>query len=126
MTNWRFITRVIFKATLLFVVCNVLFALLNPIEALGSISLYNVIVPGRARLPPPTRLAAQVVGDAIVQLLDAVLAGFIIVRFRLELHDGPVAGPLPRRLARRRRAPRQPLEIAELRHPSMFGLPHLC
>ena len=51
MTNWRSITRMILKATLLFAVCNVLFALLNPIEALGSISLYNFIVPGRERLP---------------------------------------------------------------------------
>ncbi|MFN8595800.1 MAG: hypothetical protein U0559_06420 [Anaerolineae bacterium] len=51
MTNWRFITRVLLKATLLFIACNLLFALLNPIEALGSISLYNVVVPGRERLP---------------------------------------------------------------------------
>ena len=36
---------------LLFVVCNVIFAALNPLETLGKISLYNLILPGRDRLP---------------------------------------------------------------------------
>ena len=49
--TWGFAFRVIFKAMILFVLCNVVFALLNPIEALGSISLYNVVLPGRERLP---------------------------------------------------------------------------
>jgi hypothetical protein len=43
--------RIIFKAILLFVVANALFALLNPINALGNISIYNTLVPGRVRLP---------------------------------------------------------------------------
>jgi hypothetical protein len=42
---------VIVKAAILFALCNVVFALLDPIEALGSLSLYNFIVPGRERLP---------------------------------------------------------------------------
>lgn len=50
-STWRFIFRVIIKAAILFASCNVVFALLNPIEALGSISLYNFILPGRERLP---------------------------------------------------------------------------
>ena len=49
--TWGFALRVIFKAMILFVLCNAVFALLNPIEALGSISLYNVVLPGRERLP---------------------------------------------------------------------------
>ncbi|MFN8450525.1 MAG: hypothetical protein U0521_18550 [Anaerolineae bacterium] len=36
---------------MLFVVCNLVFALLDPVEALGRVSLYNVVVPGRERLP---------------------------------------------------------------------------
>ncbi len=49
--NWRTIARIVIKATLLFVAFNVIFALLDPIEAIGSVSLYNVVVPGRERLP---------------------------------------------------------------------------
>lgn len=43
--------RVLIKAMLLFALINGVFALLDPIEALGSVSVYNVIVPGRERLP---------------------------------------------------------------------------
>lgn len=46
-----FTLRVILKAALLFVVLNVLFALLDPLPALGRLSLYNVLFPGRERLP---------------------------------------------------------------------------
>ncbi|MCS7056889.1 MAG: hypothetical protein NZM18_12040 [Thermoflexales bacterium] len=43
--------RILAKALALFVALNVLFALLNPLPALGRLSLYNVVWPGRARLP---------------------------------------------------------------------------
>lgn len=46
-----FVLRVIVKAALLFVVLNALFALLDPLPALGRLSLYNLLFPGRARLP---------------------------------------------------------------------------
>lgn len=46
-----FALRVIVKAALLFVVLNALFALLDPLPALGRLSLYNVLFPGRERLP---------------------------------------------------------------------------
>ena len=49
--SWRSISRVLLKATLLFAALNAGFALLDPIEALGSISLYNIVLPGRERLP---------------------------------------------------------------------------
>jgi len=49
--TWRLLLRVIIKATILFVVCNIVFAALMPIETLGSISLYNTLLPGRERLP---------------------------------------------------------------------------
>jgi hypothetical protein len=48
---WLSISRVLITTALLFVACNVIFALLNPVEALGRVSLYNVILPGRERLP---------------------------------------------------------------------------
>lgn len=43
--------RIILKAAFLFLVLNLLFALLRPLPALGSISLYNRLWPGRLRLP---------------------------------------------------------------------------
>jgi hypothetical protein len=43
--------RVLIMTALLFVACNVIFALLNPLEALGRVSLYNLVLPGRERLP---------------------------------------------------------------------------
>lgn len=50
-SNWRFALRVVVKAALLFVLINVLFALLRPLDALGRLSLYNTAIPGRDRLP---------------------------------------------------------------------------
>jgi hypothetical protein len=49
--TWRSIFRILIKATLFFAAINVVFALLDPIEALGSVSLYNTLLPGRERLP---------------------------------------------------------------------------
>lgn len=47
----RFIIRVLVKTALLFVALNAAFALLDPLPALGRLSLYNRVLPGRARLP---------------------------------------------------------------------------
>jgi hypothetical protein len=49
--NWRFIRNVVIKTAILFVILNVAFALANPLPTLGRISIYNVLVPGRERLP---------------------------------------------------------------------------
>jgi hypothetical protein len=49
--TWLTIGRVLIMTLLLFVACNVIFAALNPIETLGRMSLYNVVLPGRDRLP---------------------------------------------------------------------------
>ncbi len=45
------VPRVLVKALALFVVVNVLFALLNPVPWLGQLSAYNALFPGRPRLP---------------------------------------------------------------------------
>jgi len=58
--TWTFTLRVILKAALLFALCNLVFAALSPQEALGELSLYNVVVPGRQRLP---------YGEKIVRIL---------------------------------------------------------
>jgi hypothetical protein len=43
--------RLLSKAAALFVAANLLFAALDPLPALGRVSLYNWLVPGRTRLP---------------------------------------------------------------------------
>jgi hypothetical protein len=49
--NWRFAGRVLVKALLLFLLVNLLFAACNPLPALGKLSAYNHLFPGRVRLP---------------------------------------------------------------------------
>ncbi len=46
--SWK---RVIIKGLLLFLIIDLLFSALMPLSALGKISAYNVIFPGRLRLP---------------------------------------------------------------------------
>ncbi len=46
-----FMLRVLLKAALLFLIANLLFALTNPVPVLGRVSVYNLLTPGRLRLP---------------------------------------------------------------------------
>lgn len=47
----KFSLRVFLKTGILFIILNVLFAIIDPIPRLGQISLYNHLFPGRTRLP---------------------------------------------------------------------------
>lgn len=49
--TWGLIARVVVKAAILFAALNIAFALLTPLPALGRLSAYNVVLPGRERLP---------------------------------------------------------------------------
>jgi hypothetical protein len=49
--NWRFVRNVILKAAILFAALNAIFALLDPLPALGHLSAYNLLFRGRERLP---------------------------------------------------------------------------
>ncbi len=49
--TWPFALRVTLKAAGLFILLNIVFALLTPLENIGRISIYNTLVPGRTRLP---------------------------------------------------------------------------
>ncbi len=49
--SWLFAVRVVVKAVILFVLVNVVFALVNPLPNLGGLSLYNTVIPGHERLP---------------------------------------------------------------------------
>ena len=47
----KFYRNVLIKGFLLFILVDVLFSLINPLPFLGNISAYNLIFPGRKRLP---------------------------------------------------------------------------
>ncbi len=49
--SWGFIWRVLLKTFVLFAAINIVYALLNPLPVIGRLSLYNVLFPGRLRLP---------------------------------------------------------------------------
>lgn len=51
MADTHFIRNVLIKASLLFILANLLFAVVQPVPALARISAYNVFFPGRPRLP---------------------------------------------------------------------------
>ena len=48
--QWRVLGRVIVKALLLFAIINLLMALISPLPALGRISAYNSLFPGRGAI----------------------------------------------------------------------------
>lgn len=50
-TQWRSFARIMVKAAVWFAALNLLFALLDPLPALGRLTLYNSLFPGRDRLP---------------------------------------------------------------------------
>jgi hypothetical protein len=49
--SWGFIWRVLLKTFVIFAAINIVYALLNPLPVLGRLSFYNVLFPGRLRLP---------------------------------------------------------------------------
>lgn len=49
--TWGFFGRVIIKGLLLFALCNVIFAVMRPLELIASYSVYGWLVPYRTRLP---------------------------------------------------------------------------
>jgi lysophospholipase L1-like esterase len=49
--TWAAIGRVVVKAAVLFILINLLFAAVRPMEFLGNLSLYNWLLEGRDRLP---------------------------------------------------------------------------
>lgn len=49
--RWRFLADILIRALIFLAAANVLFAWINPMPALGELSLYNRILPGRTRLP---------------------------------------------------------------------------
>jgi lysophospholipase L1-like esterase len=50
-TDWKPLIRIAIKAVIFFAAINLVYAALNPLDFIGRISLYNIILPGRERLP---------------------------------------------------------------------------
>jgi hypothetical protein len=73
-----FALRVVVKATMLFVLVNLAFAALEPLPVLGRISVYNVLVPGRARLPYGENSAQSY--NLSLNSLDAMFASHEVAR----------------------------------------------
>jgi hypothetical protein len=73
-----FLRNVVIKAALLFAAINLLLVVVDPLPALGRLSAYNVLLPGRARLPygeNPERAY-----NLSLFNLDAMLASHTIAR----------------------------------------------
>jgi hypothetical protein len=77
-TPAQFVRNVLVKAGLLFVLLNVLCVLVDPLPALGRLSAYNVLFPGRARLPYGEDPAKSY--NLSLYNLDAMLASHEIAR----------------------------------------------
>jgi hypothetical protein len=49
--DWVKVIRIIIKAAAIILILNLIFALLNPQETIGRLSIYNSLLPGRERMP---------------------------------------------------------------------------
>lgn len=76
--TWGRLARIGLKTLLLFAACNLAFALLLPLEALGRLSLYNILLPGRERLPYGENPAASY--NLTLNNLPAMLAAHAVSR----------------------------------------------
>jgi len=98
--NWRFVRNVIVKAALLFAALNLLWAAASATPALGRVSLYNTLLPGRARLPYGENPAASLnlsLYDLNALFASHALAGGDAGEFRvLLIGDSSVWGILLR------------------------------
>lgn len=76
--SWPFILRVTLKAAGLFLLLNLIFAALDPLEYLGALSLYNWLLPGRQRLPYGENSAESY--NLSLDNIPAMMASHIITR----------------------------------------------
>ncbi len=77
----RFVMQVLLKALVLFIAFNLLFAVINPLPAIGRITIYNWLVPGRERLPYGESNAAY---NLSLNSLDAMFASHRIAQPKAE------------------------------------------
>jgi hypothetical protein len=72
----RWIVRVLLKAALLFVLLNIVFALVDPLPALGRLSVYGWLAPARERLPYGENVALS--NNLSLNSLDAMFASHAV------------------------------------------------
>lgn len=75
--TWSRLARIAIKTALLFALCNLIFAAVNGIEWVDRLSLYNLIVPGRERLPYGESPAAY---NLSLDSLPAMVASHVVSR----------------------------------------------
>jgi hypothetical protein len=73
-----FVARVLVKALALFALVNLAFAACDPLPLLGRVSVYNLLVPGRARLPYGENSEQSY--NLILNSLDAMFASHEVAR----------------------------------------------
>lgn len=77
-SSWRVLARIALKAAVLFIILNLAFAIVQPLEALGHLSVYGTIVPPRLRLPYGDNPAASY--SLSIDSLPAMFATHAIAR----------------------------------------------
>ncbi|MBI9050460.1 MAG: SGNH/GDSL hydrolase family protein [Anaerolineaceae bacterium] len=81
-TGWRLISNVLIKALLLFVAVNLLWMVVFPNAAIGKLSLYNRLWPGRERLPFGEDINQSY--NLSLSNLDAMFASHMIAQEKAE------------------------------------------
>ncbi len=74
--TWRFFRNVLIKGLTLFVLANLVFAVLNPLPWLGRLSVYASLVPSRERLPYGSNPDQSY--NLSLQNLDALFASHVV------------------------------------------------
>jgi len=136
--TWGLIVRVLLKAAILFAALNAIFALLMPLPALGRLSVYNLVLPGRARLPYgenpaesynlslyniPAMMASHTWADANAGDFNVLLLGDSSVWGILLEPDDTLAGQINR--LGLRAADGRPVRAYNLGYPTMSLLKDL-
>lgn len=75
--TWTRLARIALKAVILFALCNVVFAATNALEFVNRISLYNLVVPGRERLPYGEKPASY---NLSLDSIPAMFASHLVTR----------------------------------------------
>jgi len=76
--TWRALARIALKTAILFILCNLIFVFTNGMTIVERLSLYNLVVPGRARLPYGENPAESY--NLSLDSLPAMLASHTVAR----------------------------------------------
>lgn len=77
-SGWIVLMRIALKTAVLFALCNLLFAVVYPLDVIGHLSLYNHVLPGRDRLPYGENPSQSY--NVSLDTLSAMFASHVIAR----------------------------------------------